>query len=145
MDPPQHSRANQLNGEQRQAYDSIMRAALNPESEQRLFYVQGCAGSGKTFLFNILGEDLSRQGITTTFSALCGIAAQPLPLATTCHTRYGIPKTKPTDGRDPKSNSSLETDRSAILFDAHVHFIDEVSMMKSWQFQVVNEILKVSS
>ncbi|KAJ1525564.1 hypothetical protein ONE63_010368 [Megalurothrips usitatus] len=137
------SRTETLNEKQRMVYDAVMAAAMDcTNTHPLLLYVKGAGGTGKSHLFTVLGEDLQRAGLLSMYTAFSGVATQVLPFGRTCHTGYGIPKTRPVLGKEPLSNIGLESDRAARIHASHVHFIDEISMLKEWHFQVINQILQ---
>ena len=78
-----------LNNEQRFAFDSIMNVIRNKTA--RIFFVEGAAGAGKTFLYNALGHAVRSQEMIVLCVASSGIAALLLPGGRTAHSCFKIP------------------------------------------------------
>lgn len=132
-----------LNAKQRLAFDRIM-TSLSEQSRLPLpiVFFNGPARSGKMFLYQVLDEELRRIGKSTFCTAFSGNAAQPLPDGTTCHTGYETPLHRRED--EPRSSIGMESARATRLREASLHCIDEVSMMRSWHLDVIDNVLNVS-
>ncbi|KAI9108275.1 hypothetical protein K1719_020758 [Acacia pycnantha] len=61
------------------------------KDEGGFFFVYGCGGTGKTFLWNALTSSLRVKGKIVLKVALSGIAATLLPSGRTAHSRFAIP------------------------------------------------------
>ena len=131
-----------LNVDQRTAFDKIM-AVTEGQGQKKLFFVNGCAGSGKTHLYIALGQEAERRGKSAFFTAFSGSASQALPLGMTCCSGFGIPTTISPDGGQPYSYLSYQHPTAERIRQASIIFIDEVTMMKERQLHVINMLLQV--
>ncbi len=77
-----------LNGDQRNAYETILNAVTNKEG--KLFFVYGSGGTGKTFVWTTLLSRLRRQGKIVLAVASSGIASLLLLGGRTAHSRFKI-------------------------------------------------------
>ena len=82
--------AAQLNDDQCLAYDTIL-AQVATTSHMSHFFIQGPAGTGKTFLYKCLCSYYRGQGKIVLCVASSGIAALLLPGGRTAHSRFAIP------------------------------------------------------
>ena len=57
----------------------------------RLYFLDGPAGFGKTFILTLIADTVRSWGEIATTSASSGIAALLLPGGTTTHSKYGLP------------------------------------------------------
>ena len=76
------------------AYDAV-RAALDAVQNgerggRRCFFLNGPAGTGKTFVYDALLASVRRHGRVALATAASGIAALLLPGGTTAHGRFKI-------------------------------------------------------
>ena len=79
-----------LNDSQRDIYNTVNKACLR-EINQRLFFIDGLGGYGKTFLFNvIMAKEKSNLGVVIAVAS-SGIAALLLNGGRTTHSRFKIP------------------------------------------------------
>ncbi|KAJ9557468.1 hypothetical protein OSB04_012082 [Centaurea solstitialis] len=78
-----------LNGDQHLIYESVMKATL--ENEQKLIFVYGHGGTGKTFLWTTIISALRSTGNIVLAVASSGIASLLLPSGRTAHSRFKIP------------------------------------------------------
>ncbi|KAF8430072.1 PIF1-like helicase-domain-containing protein [Tirmania nivea] len=84
------TRLQQLNQDQRHAYDSILTSiATTPTKAQ--FFIHGPAVTGKTFLYKCICHYYRSQGKIVLCVASSGIAALLLPGGCTAHFRFAIP------------------------------------------------------
>jgi len=99
------------------------------------FFLQGAAGTGKTFLNNCLCSYLRARGNIVFCVASSGIAAQLLPGSGIAHSRFNIPLSNAVDsGCNITSNSLLAQlirKRSLIIW-------NEVPMQHKSCFEAVN-------
>ncbi|XP_028784203.1 ATP-dependent DNA helicase PIF1-like [Neltuma alba] len=81
--------AKSLNTDQKEIYDKVM-SSLD-QVNGAFFFVYGCGGTGKTFLWNALTSSLHGRGDIVLTVASSGIAATLLPSGRTAHSRFVIP------------------------------------------------------
>jgi ATP-dependent DNA helicase PIF1 len=80
-----------LNEEQRFAFDSVTGAVRNRECAQRLFFLDGPGGTGKTFVYNAILHCLRAERYQCMAMATSGIAACLLKQGRTAHSSLAIP------------------------------------------------------
>ncbi|GKC49325.1 putative PIF1 DNA helicase/replication protein A1-like protein [Tanacetum coccineum] len=78
-----------LNTQQRDAYDNIIQAV--DERNGGLFFVYGCGGTGKTYLWKTIIARIRSLGRIVLSVASSGIASLLLPGGRTAHSRFRIP------------------------------------------------------
>ncbi len=78
-----------LNGDQRNAYETILNVVTNKKG--KLFFVYGSGGTGKTFVWTTLLSRLRGQGKIVLTVASSGIASLLLLGGRTAHSRFKIP------------------------------------------------------
>ena len=100
----------------------------NPESPY-LMFLQGRAGTGKTFTTNILIQELTKQGNNVLVTGTTGIAASQYKGGQTVHSLFGLALDQNIKGNEYKSNIGLHTIRATELISADLIIIDEISMM----------------
>ena len=130
----------QLNPEQDHCFREIVNAVEqyehNPHRNQRsAFFLQGAAGTGKTFLYNCLCSYLRARGKIVLCVASSGIAAQLLPGGRTAHSRFKIPLSNALNtGCNITSNSPL----AQLIRSTSLIIWDEVPMQHKSCFEAVN-------
>jgi chromosomal replication initiation ATPase DnaA len=80
----------QLSDEQRQVVDAVV-ASVNNQVSQKLFFVTGKAGTGKTFLYRTLYYKVVSTFKHVICTAFTGLAASILPYGMTTHRAFDIP------------------------------------------------------
>lgn len=81
-----------LNGEQRTVYDRVMAAVIDDNRNvQKMFYVDGPGGTGKTTLYGCLISSLRNINRTVLCVAYTGIAASLMDGGMTVHSTFGLP------------------------------------------------------
>ena len=80
----------QLNESQKSAFDTIT-GSVTADPHKTHFFLQGPAGTGKTFLYNTLCHYYRGQGKIVLCVASSGIASLLLPGGRTSHSRFHIP------------------------------------------------------
>ncbi|XP_024006604.1 uncharacterized protein LOC112083106 [Eutrema salsugineum] len=78
-----------VTSEQRSVYDEILEAVN--KNKGVMFFVYGSGGTGKTYLWSLLGSALRSQGDVVLKVASSGIAALLLEGGRTAHSRFAIP------------------------------------------------------
>jgi hypothetical protein len=80
---------NNLNQDQKKAYDAIMESVDKRLGKQ--IFVEGYGGTGKTYLWKAITTKLRSEGKIVLAVASCGIAALLLQGGRTAHSRFRIP------------------------------------------------------
>jgi len=80
-----------LNSSQKAVFDTIIYTLENPNQRNRLFYLDGPGGSGKTFLYNTLIRYLLYHKISFISTSWTGISASLLIGGMTSHIAFGLP------------------------------------------------------
>lgn len=111
--------------------------ALNLLKSGRNIMLTGMAGAGKTYTLNQYIEYLRRRRIKYAVTASTGIAASHLN-GMTIHSWSSI------GVKDSLTSTDLQSikQKKFNLEDTQVLIIDEISMLHSRQFEMVNEVLK---
>ena len=139
------SKIDSLNSQQRKIFNDYVERISNPESEEPFYlYVGGEAGTGKSFLMNLMIESTNRQPNYSgdaldkpkcLVMAPTGVAAF-LVKGSTIESALGIrpQKRKTFTPGNASRNSSLRF----LYEDVKVIFLDEVSMCGNSKFTVMN-------
>ncbi|XP_024871388.1 uncharacterized protein LOC112454320 [Temnothorax curvispinosus] len=128
-----------LNVEQKHVYDLVMRAIDNENEPQRLFCIDGFAGSGKTYLFNTFLSVIRGRNEEVLPCASTGIAATLLKGGRTYHSLFqlSIPIYD-----SAKSNIRGNSKAARELISAKLIIWDEVSMTIGHALTAVDKLLK---
>ncbi|XP_042988839.1 uncharacterized protein LOC122316384 [Carya illinoinensis] len=78
-----------VNSEQKNAYDLILHTLVS--NKAGAFFVDGPAGTGKTFLYRALLAEIRSKNMIALATASSGVAASILPGGRTAHSRFKIP------------------------------------------------------
>ncbi|KAH8144382.1 uncharacterized protein LAJ45_11628 [Morchella importuna] len=125
-----------LNTDQLQCFNTITHSV--EERSSALFFIQGPAGTGKTFLYNVICNHLRSQGKIVLCVASSGIAAQLLPGGRTSHSRFKIPiAIHETSTCDIKWGSLL----AGLIEQTALIIWDEVPMQNKYCFEAVSRTL----
>lgn len=130
---------NSLTETQLNCFNQIMNAVNNDAETDRLFYLNGQAGAGKTFLYNSLISTLRGENKAVISMAFTGIAATLLKGGRTIHTTLKFPvpfKQNSTSQLRPNANESQ------IIKDAKLVICDEISMVPKDMFVAINKTLQ---
>ena len=139
------SKIDSLNSQQRKIFNDYVERISNPESEEPFYlYISGEAGTGKSFLMNLMIESTNRQPNYSgdaldkpkcLVMAPTGVAAF-LVKGSTIESALGIrpQKRKTFTPGNASRNSSLRF----LYEDVKVIFLDEVSMCGNSKFTVMN-------
>ncbi|XP_024889920.1 uncharacterized protein LOC112466196, partial [Temnothorax curvispinosus] len=128
-----------LNVEQRYVYDIVMRAIDNENEPQRLFYIDGFAGSGKTYLFNTFLSVIRGKNEMVIPCASTGIAATLLKGGKIYHSLFKL--SIPIDD-GAKSNIRGNSQAARELISAKLIIWDEVSMTVGHALTAVDKLFK---
>ena len=129
--------AMQLNADQRIAYDTILeQVASTPQKSH--FFIQGPAGTGKTFLYKCICSYYRGQGKIVLCVASSGIAALLLPGGRTAHSRFAIP----IDIHEASTcNIGKNTQLADLIRQTSLIIWDEVPMQHRYCFTAVSRTL----
>ncbi|KAF5190259.1 Atp-dependent dna helicase, partial [Thalictrum thalictroides] len=132
------SSINVLSNGQKAAYDTIV-SSIESGLEENVFFLQGAAGTGKTFVYKTLCGLYRSQGKIVLCVASSGIAALLLPNGRTAHSLFRIPLDCPENavcsigGQDNLADLIRKT--SLIIW-------DEVTMQQKNNFAAVDKSLR---
>ena len=128
----------QLNNDQRHIHDTIVNA-ITSDSHQNCYFVDGPAGTGKTFLYNTVVHNLQALGIQVKCMAYSGIASTLLINGATAHSTFQIPiPLLPNSTCNIKRQSA----RAQMLRDTAIFIWDEASMIPANALKAVDILLK---
>ena len=125
-----------LNPNQKSIFDKIVNNVVNSESGH-LMFLQGRAGTGKTFLTNCIISHLRSLGKKLLICGTTGIAAAQYPDGCTIHSLFGLGIDKNSVGAAFKSNIGAKTYKGQMIMNADLLIIDEVSMLTT---EVANKV-----
>lgn len=124
-----------LNFEQKTVFDLIIQSIENPDStKEKLFMLDGPAGTGKTFLYNCIITHLRTSGTQPIAVAFSGIAASLLINGRTVHSMFKLPiplnKTSSCNVRNGSNDMSILMKAKLLIWDeitlSHVHAVSAV-------------------
>ncbi|CAL1412045.1 unnamed protein product [Linum trigynum] len=130
-----HSRP--LNGEQQIAYDMVLHSVYT--NEGKCFFVDGFGGTGKTFLWRAICEQLRFEKKIVLCVASSGIAALLMVGGRTAHSRFHIP----LDG-DIKSTCNIEqgSEVAELILNASLIIWDEAPMAHKHNIEALDRTLR---
>jgi hypothetical protein len=118
-----------LTREQRKIALRIIKSVLG--NKHQLLFLQGSAGTGKTFTVKALIAELARKGKKCLITGTTGIAAVQYRGRTTRHSLFKLGIDETTRG-DFRSNLGRDICQSRHILSADLIVIDEFSMLTSW-------------
>ncbi|XP_008180455.1 uncharacterized protein LOC103308586 [Acyrthosiphon pisum] len=133
-------RLRELNDEQRTVYDRVMAAIDDNRNVQKMFYVDGPGGTGKTTLYGCLISSLRNRQQTVLSVAYTGIAASLMEGGMTVHLTFGLPLGTLTE--QSTSSITMQSLRAQRIREASLIVWDEAPMSTSLQFTMVDRLLK---
>jgi len=130
----------QLNPELKKCFKEIVNIVEQYESNPRRyhssgFFLQGAAGTGRTFLYNCLCSYLGALGKIVRCVTSSGIAAQLLPGDRTAHSRFMIPL---SNGLNSGCNISSNSPLAHLIRKTSLIIWDVVPMQHKSSFKAVN-------
>lgn len=108
-------------------------------SRQRIFFLDGPGGTGKTYLYNIILNSVRSRGAIAVAAASSGIAALLLRGGKTAHSTFGIPINL---ANDSMSSLSLERNGAKLLRSARLILWDEAPMAHRYGIELVDRLLR---
>ncbi|XP_065642532.1 ATP-dependent DNA helicase pif1-like [Hydra vulgaris] len=132
-----------LNVNQLNATNAIL-AALNEQlsvenQHSRLFFMDGPAGSGKTFTYNYLVAETINRGFKSATAAWTGIAATLLTNGSTLHGLFNLP-VPILDNRT--CNVTPKSMHGHFLKQVSLFLLDETSMIPKYALNAIDRLLK---
>eukprot|EP00794_Sanderia_malayensis_P014688 gene14688-biopygen11788 len=128
----------QLHPEQLQIHNAIVRA-IETQSTDNCFFLDGPAGTGKTFLYNTLVYNLQASGHKVKCVAYSGIAATLLIDGRTAHSTFQIPIPLFDNST---CNIKAQSLRAQQLRNTMLFIWDEASMIPATALKAVDRLLR---
>ena len=127
----------QLNNDRHHIHGTIV-DAITTNSDQNCYFVDGPAGTGKTFLYNTIVHNLQALGIKVKCMAYSGIASTLLINGATAHSTFHIPIHLLPDS---PCNIKRQSARAEILRETTIFIWDEASMIPADALHSVDVLL----
>jgi ATP-dependent exoDNAse (exonuclease V) alpha subunit len=131
-----------LSQDQQAAWDKILHAVSMRSSlkyTERMFYLSGEAGTGKSYLVRRLVKHLGRRRVALT--APTGMAAQNID-GVTMHSYFGLNPSKLLDDNEGIRCNMKKLTEKIELGGVRMLVLDEVSMLSAGYFNVVVNLLR---
>ncbi|XP_057305457.1 uncharacterized protein LOC130642388 [Hydractinia symbiolongicarpus] len=119
--------------------EAVVNVANNAAQNNRLFYLEGAGGSGKTFTYNYRISELTGRGFQVGTAAFTGIAATLLKKGTTIHRLFRLPVPiveNSTCKITPVSAYAAELRQKSLFL------LDEASMIPKHAFHAIDRLLQ---
>ena len=114
--------------------------ALEKENKQKLFFIDGCAGTGKTFLYNsLISYAKYMKGLKTAIMATTGTAATLLEDGITMHKFFKIPIPLFENSHVEIERKSFETSR---ILTTKLFIIDEASAISKTALDYIDKKIR---
>jgi ATP-dependent DNA helicase PIF1 len=121
-------------------FDAVVNAVTMPDAARnKHFFVDGPAGTGKTFLYNAIIGELRSQGKIVLVVASSGIAAYLLPGGRTAHSRFKIPVSA---SQESMCNISKQSELAELLRAANLIIWDEAVMSNKIVYEILDRSLQ---
>ena len=111
-----------------------------PTRPVHIFYVDGPAGTGKTYLFKKLDYACRALGKIAIAVAMSGIASLLMPRGRTAYSRFGLPVPVPLDGC--VCNIKASSSRGSLLRNVSLILWDEAPTASRAVFDAVDQLLR---
>ncbi|GBM65839.1 hypothetical protein AVEN_12894-1 [Araneus ventricosus] len=131
--------AQKLNEEQKLVFDILKAIYDNKEDTSRLFFLDGPAGTGKTFLYNTLLHTIRGKGHHVTPVASTGIAATLLNGGRAAHSVFKIPIVL---NATSTCNVKTNTQEAKLICDTKLIIWNEAPMTHVHAFIAVDTLLQ---
>ena len=128
-----------LNTDQKIVVDTVLQAIENNQKESRCIYIDGLAGTGKTFIYTTVYYILKSRGKLVKTMAFTGIAAILLPDGKTVHKTFGLGVPIFSDST---SSFGIESPEAIELKNMDVIIWDEAPMAPRYALEVIDRTLK---
>ncbi|POS86701.1 hypothetical protein EPUL_003475 [Erysiphe pulchra] len=123
---------------QRDSFDTIMHT-INNDLKPNTFFLQGPAGTGKTFLHKTLCSQFRSEGKIMLCVASSGIASLLLPIGRTAHSLFKIPI---ACTEDSVCHIPAQSQLANLLRRTALIIWDEVTMQSKYNFSAVDKVLR---
>lgn len=104
-----------------------------------MFFLYGFGGTGKTFLWSLLGAALRSVGMIVLNVASSGIASLLLQGGRTAHSRFGIPIAV---NEYTTCNISAGSHQAELIKEASLIIWDEAPMMSKYCFETLDRTMR---
>lgn len=128
-----------LNVCQKKAFDMVDDAINSNDRIDKLFYIDGPGGTGKTFLYKVLLSKLRSEGRLASAYAFTGIASNLLSGGRTIHSGFKLPLNL---HESAVSSMSLKSEQARSLFHSKLIVIDEISMLPKHGLRCIDRLLR---
>lgn len=119
-----------LNDLQKYTVRKIYEKVVNNDSDDsHLMFLQGRAGTGKTYTTNVIINALRKNGYNVLVTGTTGIAATQYDHGMTCHSLFKLKLDKENCDNEFKCNVGYGTNRAKELLESNLIIIDEISML----------------
>jgi hypothetical protein len=127
-----------FNTEQLSVFTQVIASIYN-NTKQKLFYVDGPGGTGKTFLYNTIINYISGKADTIVSTATTGIASTLLLGANTYHSTF---KLFPPINSESVCNIKPNSEAANYIINAKLILIDEITMATNHALNAINRCCK---
>lgn len=129
-----------LNPSQRATFHRIKAVVLGRSTESdKIFYIDGPGGTGKTYMMNLLIRTLNSLGKVCLVTAPTGLAASLLVNGTTLHSTFNIPFNL---NESSQIRIPLESRKARFHSRIDVLFIDEISMVNAKILDMIDQYFR---
>ncbi|XP_040989063.1 ATP-dependent DNA helicase PIF2-like [Juglans microcarpa x Juglans regia] len=129
--------SNSLNSEQKNAYNLILQTLLSNESDA--FFIDGPAGTSKTFLYKALLATIRSKNMIALAVASSGVVASILPGGQTTHSRFKIPLNA---DKDSTCNVVKQGSLAKLLRLTKLIIWDEAPMSTKYSIEALDKMLR---
>jgi hypothetical protein len=133
------SNERKLNAGQLTIYEQVLEKIKNPQSKNKLFFIDGPGGTGKTFLYNTILAKVRSEGKIALAVATSGIAASLLDGGITAHSMFRIPL---KIDNDSTCNISVKSDLADLIRKTDIVIWDEAVMAHKHLFMAVDRTFR---
>uniref|UniRef100_A0A0K0FT28 ATP-dependent DNA helicase n=1 Tax=Strongyloides venezuelensis TaxID=75913 RepID=A0A0K0FT28_STRVS len=136
---------NNATRDQRNGYEAF-KTIFNSTTDSKLIMIEGPAGTGKTYLYNMLSTCLRTEGKKYINLATTGIAASLLYQGQTVHSLFKMPLNinEPEFVIEPRTKKRRLPDLERLRIEhCDAIFIGEVSMLSMKQLSYIDNVLRL--
>ena len=129
----------QLNEEQLAAADAVLQAVANENERNKVFFIDGPGGTGKTFVYNYIIKELLGRNKKVATCAWTGIAATLLHNGTTLHSLFKLP-VPVLDGA--VCSVKAQSSHADYLRQLDAIVLDEASMIPKYALDSIDRLFR---